>query len=99
MKIINKYQCEVCKRLYNTETEAGACESRGVAHDRGVRIGDLVLITRGDGAGKKLRVTSTGVHEPGWGPARFDHSVFLVGDVIDSWGSRQLTYDSYEVLT
>jgi hypothetical protein len=98
MKIINKYQCEICQRLYNTEGEAAECEARPVVHDRGVKVGDTVRITRGSGAGEKALVSRIGVHEPGWGPAQYDHSVFLVGDVINSWGSRQLSFDSYEVL-
>ena len=98
MKIINKYQCEICEKQYDTPEEAKKCEALPVRNDRGVKVGDLVLITSGDGSGHKLRVRNIHVTQPGWGPARFDHSVYLVGDVIDSWGSRQLSYDSYEVL-
>ena len=98
MKVVNRYQCEVCNRQYMTEKEAQACEARPVVHDRGVKVGDTVRITGGEATGKLARVTSIGIHEPGWGPARYDHSVFVTGDIIDSWGSRLLSFDSYEVL-
>jgi len=98
MKVLNRYQCELCKRIYETQEEAINCESTPVTNDKGVKIGDMVLITSGDGNGKRLRVTSIGVTQKGWGPAKYDHSVFLTGDVIDSWGSRQLNYNAYEVL-
>lgn len=98
MKTISKYQCEICNRQYNTEAQALECEARPVVHDRGVKVGDTVRITGGDGAGQLCRVTAVLVHEPGWGPPEYDHSVFLQGDVIDSWGSRQLSFKSYEVL-
>lgn len=98
MKEVIKYQCEICGQQYNTKNEAAACEAVPVKYDRGVKVDDLVLITAGDGSGHKLRVRKVFVHSPNWGPSRFAHSVALSGDVIDSWGSRQLTYDSYEVL-
>lgn len=98
MKTIHKYQCEICGAVYDTPDKATKCESIPVQHDRGVKVGDVVLITSGDGVGKRMRVTRIGVHEPGWGPARYDHSVFLMGDVLESWGSRQVAYNAYEVL-
>ena len=98
MKKVTQYQCEICGGVYPTVEAALGCEALPVVHDRGVKVGDTVLVTKGEGAGLKLRVTDTFVYEPGWGPERYDHSVGLKGDLIDSWGSRQLTFESYEAV-
>jgi len=95
---ITEYECEVCGFKYNDEKSALHCEQMPVDHDRGVKVGDLVRITSGDGSGSLARVTRVGVHDPHWGPARYAHTVYLLADVVDSWGSRQLSFDSYEVV-
>jgi hypothetical protein len=92
------YQCEVCGAKYNSKGNALACEAVPVKHDKGVKVGDLVRITAGDGTGSLCKVTSIHIREPGWGPKDYDHTVFVCGDVVDSWGSRQLSFNSYEVL-
>jgi len=93
-----RYICETCGKDYRSEQEANNCESIPIKYDKGVKIGDEVLITSGDGKGLRCKVNFVGVHQPGWGPKQYDHAVYLSGDVIDSWGSRQLSHDSYEVL-
>jgi len=98
MKEIIKYQCEVCDRIYRDKEDAVRCEAKPVQNDKGVKVGDVVRITRGSGAGQLAKVTAITVHERGWGLAIYDHSVALIADVIDSWGSRLLTFDSYEVV-
>jgi hypothetical protein len=98
MKEIIKYQCEVCGRVYDDKEDAARCETKPVQNDKGVKVGDVVRITRGSGAGHLAKVTAITVHERGWGPAIYDHSVALIADVIDSWGSRLLAFDSYEVV-
>lgn len=100
MKIITTtlYQCEKCLKPHSTEQAAHECEALPIKYDRGVKVGDEVLITGGDGRGHRAKVTDVRVTQPGWGPRIYDHSVYLNADVIDSWGSRQLSFDSYEVL-
>ena len=98
MKEIIKYQCEVCGRVYDDKEDAARCETKPVQNNKGVKVGDVVRITRGSGAGQLAKVTAITVHERGWGPAIYDHSVALLADGIDSWGSRLLTFDSYEVV-
>lgn len=93
-----EYQCEVCEAKYNSEGNALACEAMPVKHDRGVKVGDTVRITAGEGTGSLCKVTGVHVHSPGWGPKDYDHTVFLTGDVVGGWGSRQLSFNSYEVL-
>lgn len=100
MKVITitKYECEKCGHQHITEAAALECEALPVKYDRGVKVGDLVLITKGDGAGMKGEVTAVHVTAPGWGPRAYDHAVYLVAKVVGSWGHRQLSFDSYEVL-
>lgn len=92
------YLCDVCGRKYDTPHEAEKCESIPVREDKGVKVGDIIRITAGEGRGRMACVTDVKVHEPGWGPPAYDHTVFVLADVIDSWGSRQLSFDSYEVV-
>ena len=93
-----KYICEVCGANYNTADEANKCEAIPVKHDRGVKVGDKVRITAGDGIGLLCTVENVRVHSPGWGPSTHDHAVYLIGKVEGSWGHRQLSHNSYEVL-
>lgn len=93
-----KYICEICEAKYDTAEEASKCEAIPVKHDKGVKVGDKVRITSGDGAGLLCVVERVMVHSPGWGPATYDHAVYVVGPVESSWGHRQLSHNSYEVL-
>ena len=98
VELYTKYICEVCGANYNTADEANKCEAIPVKHDRGVKVGDKVRITSGDGIGLLCTVENVRVHSPGWGPATHDHAVYLIGKVEGSWGHRQLSHNSYEVL-
>ena len=98
MKEIIKYQCDVCGRVHSDKEGAIKCEAIPIQHDKGVKVGDGVLITRGEGAGQFAKVTAIYIQESGWGPSVYDHSVSLVADVVGSWGSRSLTFDSYGVV-
>lgn len=95
---ITKYQCETCGSMYDKEDAAKACEAIPRIYDKGVKIGDLVRITSGDGTGLKCKVDSIRVLEPSWGPKRYAHSVVVSGEVVGSWGSRMLTWDAYEII-
>jgi hypothetical protein len=100
MKIeqITKYICEVCEARHDTAEGASKCESIPVKHDKGVKVGDKVRITAGDGIGLLCTVENVRVHSPGWGPSTHDHAVYLIGKVDGSWGHRQLSHNSYEVI-
>jgi hypothetical protein len=96
-----EYQCEICKHVYDTQDKALKCESRPVSQDRGVKIGDRVLITGGDGKGHLCEVSEIGIHDMEWGhyaADRYWHTVCVGGKVIGSWGHRALTFDDYEVV-
>lgn len=96
---IKRYRCSLCRTIYDTEQEAISCEARPVMQDRGVKIGDIVRVTRGDGAGQLAKVERIGVLDRTWGHyawERYWHTVYLDAKMIDQWGSRLLTYDSYE---
>lgn len=93
------YHCAVCRAGYSSHEAAQSCESRGVLMDRGVKVGDIILVTCGEGAGHRARVTDLRVYTADWGPKRYAHTRGLTAELIDSWGSRQLTFDQYEVVT
>jgi len=99
MREIIEYECEICGCIYRDKEDAAKCESIPIQHDKGVKVGDVVRITRGDNVEQLAKVTAISINKRGWGPAIYDHSVSLVADVIDSWGSCLLTFDSYEVVT
>ena len=50
------YKCAVCGHVYDTKDEAESCSSRPVSQDKGVGVGDTVLITSGDGRGETATV-------------------------------------------
>jgi hypothetical protein len=95
---IVKYECEKCGARYDSPHSAQQCESKPIREDRGVKIGDEVLITSGDGAGLRCKIESVGVHRPDYGPSAYAHTVYLSGKVIGSWGHRQLSFDSYKTI-
>lgn len=55
MKIITKkfYKCEKCNVEYTTLKEVISCENKPITKDKGVKIGDIVLIIGGECKGKK----------------------------------------------
>jgi hypothetical protein len=96
---IQKYQCEICGHSYGTAEAAKKCESKPVSADKGVKIGDVVLITKGDGQGMKAQVESRYIVGMEWGHyawERYWHTVSITAKVLDSWGNRHLAFDSYE---
>lgn len=103
MKEIPKifYECEICNHEYSDEDSVKECEEKPISQYKGVKVGDIVKILTGDGAGKFGKVTSIFIYSKDWGhylAARYHHTVGLTADVLDSWGSRQLTFDDYELI-
>jgi len=95
------YECEICGEQYETRAGAKGCESKPKSQDKGVKVGDIVLITDGQSAGKKGKVTKVWVYNKSWGHyawERYWHTVGLSADIIGSPYSRQLTFDGYEVV-
>lgn len=98
-KHITKYECSICGKTYSTLEQATKCESRPVRQDKGVKIGDEVLILNGAGQGKKAKVRRTYVVDMEWGHYAWDrywHTVSVEADIIGEYGTRNLTFDSYE---
>ena len=94
------YQCETCGTNYSTSSEALKCESKPLCQDKGVKLGDIITVTMGDGSWKKAVVERKMVFSKDWGHyawERYWHTVGLQAKIIDSWGSRQLTFDQYKV--
>lgn len=102
MKTVTKqfYQCDICATKYPEETEASLCESKPVSQDKGVEVGDIVLITHGDSSGKKARVTRKIIFSKDWGyyqSERYWHTVGLEVKVINDIWCRLLVFDNYTV--
>lgn len=99
-KSVTFYVCEICDGSYGTAEKALRCESRAVSGDKGAKVGDTVLITQGEGAGKRAKVSSVHIVDMEWGHYRWDqyrHTIILTAD-ITGWGSRALTFDAYELV-
>ena len=99
---ITRYQCETCGESYGTAGAAESCESRPVLQDKGVNVGDVVLVTGGEGAGLWAKVESRCVLSREWGHyqwERYWHTVALTAKLLNGIGHRQLTFDHYEVIS
>lgn len=98
---VQKFRCAKCRTVYDTQANAERCASRPISQDRGVKVGDVVRITRGDGTGLLAKVDHVMVFNQAWGRYAWDrywHTVGLSAKLIDHPGSRTLTFDHYEVL-
>jgi len=98
---IIKYKCDKCGHAYSDEKEALECESKEISQDKGVKIGDIVLITNGGGAGKKAKVKEIIIFDKNWGHYAWKvywHTVGITADILGEYGARLLTFDSYEVV-
>ncbi len=65
-----------------------------------MKVGDTVIITQGDGEGSKAIVESIHIYDKEWGHYAWDrywHTVGLTAKVVDGWGHRSLTFDSYKL--
>jgi len=94
------YICDICGSSYYTEEQCLLCESKPKTHDKGVRVGDVVKVTAGDGSGKFAQVTDVGVCDKEYGHYQWEkywHTVYLHAKLIDDVGSRMLLFDSYDV--
>lgn len=98
---IIKYECEICGETYSKPEDALSCEGKPISGDKGVKIGDTVLVTGGEGAGQKGIVEKTWIFDKYWGHyawERYWHTVGLTVKMIESYGNRQLTFDQYKTL-
>ena len=98
---VKTYKCEICGYASTNKDDVKSCESKSISQDKGVKIGDTVLITNGDSTGKKAKVTAVFIYNKHWGHYAWKtywHTVGLQADVIDHWGTRQLTFNDYKVV-
>lgn len=96
---ITRFKCEICGETYSTAQEALNCERKPVSEDKGVKPGDKVRILSGEGTGEIATVERVFVLDKDWGhyaAARYHHTVAVNAKLDNSWGNRQLTFDSYE---
>jgi len=98
-KTTTTYTCEICDTEYCTEKEALDCEKQTITQNKGVKIGDEVMITYGDDTGYKATVTKISIcdkYEGHYAWERYWHTPILTADV--NGGTRLLHWDWYEVV-
>lgn len=74
MKIINLFQCDICGEKYETVEKCMECENTPIRYDKGVKIGDKVTITRGDGKGDTATVKKINVLPSTWHGNEYKHT-------------------------
>lgn len=99
MKKIEKYQCAICKRLYDTEDSAIICEMRGIVPQK-ANVGDAVYIKAKYTPPEAPFVerTITGVYTENRHVAeyQFDRPVEVASSTyIGSWDELALQHDFY----
>ena len=88
-KFISLFKCSICGELYGSEAEAKKCESRPKIEDKGVKIGDIIKIIKGEGAGSRGKVKEIFIYDKSWGHyewERYWHTVGITADIIGGWG-------------
>lgn len=98
---VSTFKCKVCGESFGTNEEKLECERTPITHDD-AEIGDIVIIKQGDGIGAKALVKRKWVTEKSWGHyawKRYWHTISLEADIVGSYGTRLLTFDSYEPCT
>jgi hypothetical protein len=96
-KTTTVYVCEKCQDEFCSGDVALECERVPVTQDKGAVIGDIVLITGGEGLGQRAKVSRWGVLSKSHGK-RYHHTIFINADLFETWGSRMLLFDQYEVI-
>ena len=98
---ITEYKCSICNTVYSSEEGALSCEAKPITQDKGVKVNDIVKVTSGDGVGELAKVKNIFIINNEWGhyaAQKYYHTVAIEVDFIESYGSRLLTFDSYEVI-
>lgn len=96
---VTRYKCSICSAVYDSKASAEACEAKPISQDKGVKVGDVVRITHGDGAGELATVETVRIVDREWGHyawERYWHTVELTAKLHKSPGHRHLLFDSYE---
>ena len=99
-KVTTTYVCEKCRKSFDSRMAAARCESVPITQDRGVKVGDIVRITYGQGAGARGLVERISVLDSEYAPVKgYTHTIALSVKCIDSYGNRFLLHDHYCVLS
>ena len=100
-KMTTTYICKKCDSRYEKKENAFRCEQKPITQDKGVKVGDTVKVTYGDGKGDLARVTKVYIcndKEGHYAWEKYWHTVALVAEFLDGIGTRVLHYDWYEVV-
>lgn len=95
------YICEICNTSYENKEVALKCEQKPITHEKGVKVGDIVKITYGEGKGGLAKVIKTYIcnrFEGHYASEKYWHTVALNVDSMNNLGTRCLYYDWYELV-
>ncbi len=97
-EVITRFVCEICDTKFLGQKEAEECESKEVTMNKGVKVGDMVLVTKGPESGNKTMVIAIGACPKGNGSPDWNKIWHTIGVTIRV-GNRELTllYDQYEI--
>ncbi len=93
------YACDICGEQFSAEVDALECEARPISQSKGVKVGDIVKITKGEGQGRG-EVTKVFIIKKSWGEWSWKiywHTEAITAKCLDSYGERLLTFDDYEI--
>lgn len=97
--IITKYKCDACGYEYGTKEACLECEKVPISEDKGVKVGDIVLVTAGQGGGCQAKVESVHVISNDWGPKYYHHTIAVNAKLIGGLpGNRYLCFTDYKVI-
>lgn len=97
---IEMYHCEICGAEYSNAVDCLENEKIPISHDKGVKVGDKINIITGEGRGLG-EVSSIFIvqcnNQYGY-PKEYWHSVALIAECKQAFGSRSLCFNDYEVI-
>jgi hypothetical protein len=99
------YVCQICNMEYPAQEWALKCESKPVTKDKGVQVGDIVLITKGVGVGEPAKVIKRLIFSCRWQVGDWEqywhtagvHVILRSSSELVTF-SRALTFDNYEIV-
>lgn len=89
-----KYQCKVCGSIYDNKNEAKKCEKIPITQERGVKKGDFIMLTEGEGKFEDARVLEVGIVGKYTGFKKYLHTIYLVVKLFDG-RQRNVLFDNY----
>lgn len=99
---VTQYRCLICGTLYTHEFYANECAAKPVTHDY-IKVGDVVRIIKGDGAGHTATVETVSIIGNDWDDLdyrrKYWHTTHLQVEVNHpDFHKRFLVFDHYRTI-